>query len=252
MKRLFIIGALVAIILIAFGVGWQVKRGNPSALWQIIQQQCVPGQQQRNDPAPCRKVDMTQRYAILQDKKGLYHFLLLPVDRISGIESPLLYRGQTPPYFALAWQNRQILRQAIGRPNSERFFSLVINPQYGRTQDQLHLHLACLRPEIYRALTEEAGQLTPQWQPLKHMLARHRYLARTLTRSDLVHNDPFQLLWQYVSQQNDDIGHYGLALAFSPSGVPILLTSRRSLIDWRTHFASELQDYDCTLAQPDT
>ena len=58
-------------------------------------------------PAPER-----QRYALLADRKGGAHFLLIPIRSISDIESPELEEPGAPNHFAAAWQARDRLAAA--------------------------------------------------------------------------------------------------------------------------------------------
>ncbi len=83
---------------------------NSDALWQIVSEKCLPHQQSGGEPAPCQRVDQRHRYAMLKDMHGPLQYLLIPLDRITGIESPRLLQSATPNYFALAWMSGLCLR----------------------------------------------------------------------------------------------------------------------------------------------
>lgn len=239
---LFVILVLAAVLWFFFG------RGNQDALWQIVSQQCVPNQQQNNDPSPCLKVDLKQGYVLFKDSKGPYHNLAMPIDKVSGIESPELQTEQAPPYFSQAWENRNPLSAEIGKPLKDEWLSLAINSKYGRSQNQLHIHIACLRQDVYKQLGEQAQQIDQRWRPLAEKLVGHRYLARKLAGVDLAQEDPFRLLQQYVTEQGDNIANYGLALAVTPEGEMILLANRLKVTDLNLGSAGEIQDYQCAVA----
>ncbi len=57
---------------------------NRDALRQIVQEQCAVHWQQQHDPAPCERVEAA--FALLADRKGGAHFLLIP-------RSPLMIGG---------------------------------------------------------------------------------------------------------------------------------------------------------------
>ncbi|WP_338525438.1 CDP-diacylglycerol diphosphatase [Pseudomonas batumici] len=240
--------ALLLLAVVLSGASWLVwGRGNGSALWQIVSQQCVPHQQDKQDPAPCLVVDLKQHYALLKDRQGPLHDLTIPTDRVTGIESPLLLEGNSYAFFANAWQQRERLSAEAGKPISDEFLSLAINSRYGRSQGQLHIHLACLRPEVHKLLAEHAAQVTQAWQPLGVKLNGHEYLAKRLGGKDLVQENPFKLLGQYVRQQGDSMSRYGLALVVAPGGDLLLLANRVSVGDFNFGSAGEIQDYGCAL-----
>ena len=120
--------------------------------------------------SPCLKVDQQHKYVIYKDIKGPLHNLLLPLDKISGIESPILQQKNTENYFTLAWQNRGLFIKSANKPINEQFLYLAINSKYGRTQEQLHIHLACLKPEIYQIIRKNENSITASWQPLKEKI----------------------------------------------------------------------------------
>ena len=67
-----------------------VAAADPNALWNIVNGQCVPDQSNNGDPAPCALVDLDggepRGYAVLKDLVGATQFLLIPTERVTGIE----------------------------------------------------------------------------------------------------------------------------------------------------------------------
>ncbi|WP_288477723.1 CDP-diacylglycerol diphosphatase [uncultured Pantoea sp.] len=221
---------------------------NSDALWQIVSGQCLPGQQRYGDPAPCQRVDLSQHYAMLKDRNGPLQYLLIPTDRISGIESPVLLHPDTPNYVALAWQERALLAQRHGAPVDDRMLSLAINARYGRTQNQLHIHLSCLRPDV----REQLDRLTPprsgQWQRVT--LRSHRYWLRTLTPEALAQQSAFIRLADEQPAARAEMGKYGLALAESGDGRLVLMAIEQNWLLLNRGSAEELQDHSCQLIAP--
>ncbi|MBS0578573.1 MAG: CDP-diacylglycerol diphosphatase [Proteobacteria bacterium] len=71
----------------------------------IVQGQCVPHWLATRSPAPCARVggeDPAPSYAVLHDRKGGAHFLLIPTRTLLGMESPEARDGQAVNYFAAA------------------------------------------------------------------------------------------------------------------------------------------------------
>ena len=242
-----IITLVIALLVIALaGALWRFQH-NGNALWRIISQQCVPGQQQRNDPAPCQQVNLAQGYVTLKDRNGPLQYLLMPVARISGIESPALRDPATPDFFALAWQQRHLLTMRRGVAVPDSAISLTVNAEYGRTQNQLHIHISCLRPEVRQRLDRLTAQLNPHWQPER--LNQHRWLIRTLTPTELAQQSSFIRLMQEVPQAQQAMGKYGMALATLADGRLALMAIERDWLTLNRASAEELQDHDCTILQ---
>ena len=54
MKKIIVL--VLVVIALAAGGGFWLKAGNPNALRHIVLDQCVPGQMQNRNPAPCALV----------------------------------------------------------------------------------------------------------------------------------------------------------------------------------------------------
>ena len=171
---------------------------DPNALWTIVNGQCVPDQRSNDDPAPCALVDLDggepRGYAVLKDLVGATQFLLIPTERVAGIESPQILAPDAPNYFADAWRARSFVEQRAGRELPRDWLSLAINSADARSQDQLHIHIDCVRADVRQALTAHATDIGLTWQPFPVALAGQRYRALALQGSDLTADNPFQLL----------------------------------------------------------
>lgn len=247
MKRgtLFTIaGGLLCGLLVAGALKW---RGDPNALWHIVSQQCVPDQQQQHKPDPCLAVDLDRGYTLLKDRNGPLHDLLIPVDKVTGIEDPALGRQLLPHYFAQAWKHRAVLSDGLKKPIPDAFVSVAINSRFGRSQNQLHVHIACLRPEVFVALSQQGKALDEQWQVLPRPLMGHTYSARTLSATDAEVLDPMALLHDYVEAQGSSMSHYSLLMTPRADGSFVLLSTHLALTEMNLGSAGELQDYRCDL-----
>nr|WP_243466135.1 CDP-diacylglycerol diphosphatase [Sodalis glossinidius] len=214
---------MIVILVAALGA-WQYyttsSPKHPDALWRIVSEKCVPNQLQRGDPAPCSEVNTAAGYVVLKDDfVGPLQFLLMPTDKISGIESPRLLATSTPNFFYLAWQARHFLSERRGKAIGDRFLSLAINSAYGRTQNQLHIHISCLRPDIRERLDNNAANISTDWQ----LLARE------------------------VPDTSEEMGEYDMALTPLPDGSLVLLASQRSLLHRNVGSVEEIQDHSCAI-----
>jgi CDP-diacylglycerol pyrophosphatase len=167
---------------------------DPDALWNIVHGQCVPNEERTHDPAPCAAVDLAGGFAVLKDRRGATQYLLIATARISGIESPALLAPDSPNYWQDAWDARRYVSARAGRELPRDAIGLAINSAHGRTQEQLHIHIDCLRPDVRDALRQHASEIGPQWVALDVDLAGHRYRAMRIMGEELGTTDPFRLL----------------------------------------------------------
>ncbi|MFT4247907.1 MAG: CDP-diacylglycerol diphosphatase [Pseudomonas sp.] len=222
------------------------KVRDPDALWRIVSTRC--NAQALTRPADCVAVwaDPARNSAVLKDHHGDFQYLLLPLRRVTGIEDPQLLRPGTPNYFGVAWQARGFVERALGRPLPRRYMSLALNSPHGRSQEQLHVHLDCLRADVAEVLARQAPVIGEHFAPLPEPLRGHAYLARYLPGETLT-ADPVHLLAQALPP-GDGVGHYSLVVAGAEDrrgpGFVVLATR---LDEVAANFASgeELQDHAC-------
>ena len=229
---------------------------DPDALWRIVHERCVPNQQLNNDPKPCIAVDLTggevSGHVILKDRQGATQFLLIPTAKISGIESPDILDVGAPNYFAAAWAARSEVEAAAHRALPREDIGLAINSVSARTQNQLHIHIDCLRPDVIAALRANGDAIHNDWSPLSVPLVGHTYFARQL--SDRVFNtaNPFQLLAEGVPGAAADMGHETLVVAGAtfPDGQTgiFMLADHADLTRGDFAGGEELLDHTCKVA----
>lgn len=188
------LAALAAVALLAAPVQAHAH-GDREALWHIVHGQCVPDQLAHRDPAPCTEVDLGQGEqrgsAVLKDSEGPDQFLLIPTARVTGIEDPAVRAPGAPNYFEYAWRARAYTEADAGGVLPRDWISLAVNSVEGRTQDQLHIHIDCLRADVHQALAESAGSIGPAWTALPVPLAGDGYQAIAI--DSLATVNPFAL-----------------------------------------------------------
>ena len=191
---------------------------NRDALREIVQDQCLTHWRDQHSAAPCMEVHLEGAadagYAVLADRKGGAHFLLIPTVTISGIESPALEAPGGPSYFQAAWRAHERLDTVIGRPVPARLVGLAVNPLHARGQDQLHIHIECLRPDVYEVLARQAGHISSSWSPVT--LAGANYWVRS-TSADLDADDPFKLLASHPPEAGRGMSDYTLVVTGAPT-----------------------------------
>ncbi len=237
--------------LLLAGLAPTARAADPSALWHIVHDRCVPDEQSKRDPAPCAAVDLAGGYAVLKDRDGATQFLLIPTARVSGIEDVAILAPDAPNYWDAAWQARHDVEQRAGHALARDVLSLAINSPSGRTQDQLHIHIDCIRADVRAALAQHQAQIGPQWSEFPIPLAGHRYRAMRLPGADLGTTNPFRVLAAGVKQA--EMAEHTLVLAgatFAPDQPGFILLDDRADLATGDHASGEeLQDHDCALAR---
>jgi CDP-diacylglycerol pyrophosphatase len=178
------------------------------ALRQVVQNQCLPNWQKHHEPSPCERIWLSSPqpdspgYAVLEDRKGGAHYLLIPLQTFSGTDSGELLDPDLPNYFAQAWGARDLLDSYVGHAVPRTAMGLAVNSPRARDQDQFHIHIECLRPEVVDALHAAAAQLNDKWSPITVMGLT--YQAMRLADKSLDATRPFDL----VAQQSADARHH--------------------------------------------
>ena len=230
-------------------------RPNGQALWTIIHDQCVPGEQSRHDPAPCAVVSLpdgaAHGFVVMKDRTGVAQHLLLPTAKITGIEDPLILEPDAANYFARAWDERGLTQARLPHPLDRSQLSIAVNSIYGRSQDQLHLHIDCLDPTVAPALKAAAISHDENWTHIVS-LNGHAYRVRWLDETRLKETNPFKLLAKVQPGARRAMGAWTLALvgATGPDGAPgfYLLADRANPAAGDNGSAEELQDHACKVA----
>src|SRR5690348_12913583 len=167
------------------------------ALWVVLQS-CVVAQKTAGIPFPCLAVNLASGggagYAVLRAPFSATRVLVVPIDRVTGIESPVLQRADASASWRAALDARRYVTDALGGriPLSE--VALAVNSSVGRSQDQLHLHLDCMKPAVRAAVQRHAPLFTARWTPLKVPLEGARYYGLKVPASQADEFNPFASL----------------------------------------------------------
>jgi len=170
----------------------------------------MPHWRDSQDPSPCERV-LAPDFALLADRKGGAHFLLIATRTLSGIEDPDLLRADAPNYFAAAWAARDRLAAIIGHEPRRDAVGLAINSALARGQDQLHIHIECVQPGLHRALQAAAGGLSDHWSRLPS--AEFPYYALRIRGPSLDNANPFELLVNGLPGARQSLAAYTIVVA---------------------------------------
>jgi CDP-diacylglycerol pyrophosphatase len=150
-------------------------------------------------------------YAVLADRKGGAHFLLIPTQRIAGVESPQARAPGTRNFFDAAWQSRAVLSDVVGHAVPRAAVGLAVNQIRARSQDQLHIHIGCVREEVAKALRAQASTVGTRWSKVE--IGDARYHALRIMGERPGRANPFDLLAGTLPGAADSMGQFTLLLS---------------------------------------
>ena len=164
------------------------------ALWAVVRI-CNLDSRVTGKPWPCLADDRGAGFTVIADPKRRTQLLVTPTRRVVGIESPELMLPDAPNLWWAAWSSLAWLDRRAARTVPREEVGLAVNSRPGRTQDQLHIHIDCLRRSVRRAVDADLPTLSDSWAEMPTRLVRgHEYRARWLAQEALPTTDPFSLL----------------------------------------------------------
>lgn len=219
-------------------------------LWEIVHDDCVPAAAKGgNLPRPCLGVDPKAGDAVIKDRNGVAQLLDISLIRLTGIEDPHLLEAGAPNYFADAWRARGLMATYLKAMPPREGLAIAINSKYSRSQDQLHLHVDCLAPNVAKALADYAPHFDVHWRAMTEPLQGRKYWARRVDSADLAGVDPFHVLAEEMPGARAHMAQWSLAAApirFGAEPGFVLLADRAEMAEGG--HAEDLQDHSCALA----
>jgi CDP-diacylglycerol pyrophosphatase len=180
--------------------------------------------------------------------------LLVPTTRVAGIESPKLLAPDGPNYWQAAWDARRWVERRAGMPIPREKVGLAINSIYGRSQDQLHIHVDCVRADVIAKLAAHEDEIGSTWALFPVSLAGERYRAMRLAGPELGGRDPFKLLAAESPEVRAAMGSQTLIVtgAGSADGSPgfVLLAAEGGRAENPGGHGEELLDHTCAALGP--
>lgn len=189
---------------------------NRSGLWVVVHDICLPAYQSIGVAFPCLEVNIAngldRGFVVLPAPSSAAHVLVVPTNRISGIESPALQSQDAPNYWQAAWDARRFVEHGAGRQLPRDKIGMAINSAASRSQDQLHIHVSCIAPAVADFLRRHQAEIRESWFPLRLRLAGHRFVAMKIESDSLAQVDPFKLLMRDLPSNTLSIGRQTLAV----------------------------------------
>ena len=240
--------SLLAIFLALPNLGVLNQRG---VLWHVVQT-CVAAHDITGLSFPCLNVDtadgIDRGYAVLRAPFDKSHIIVSPTVRTIGIEADRLRGAGAPNYFADAWASRQYAREGLARSPERADLALAVNSRLGRSQDQLHIHVDCIRPTVKQKLADLAPTLAARrWTRITVMPRAPRYWALALPTADLAGLNLFDLVANGLAiapEDMDDTTIVVVGTAGESPGFVVLARQRIQNTSDEAH-GEALMDHSC-------
>ena len=225
-------------------------RADPDALWRIVHGRCVPDQADHADPAPCAAVSLSGGWAVLKDLIGNTQYLLIPTARVTGIEDPAVLAEDAPDWFAAAWDARRLVTARLGHDLPRGNVSLAVNAPTARSQEQLHVHVDCLRANVAASLAAMAPRIGAGWAPLPGSLPEPGAHWMAMQARSLEGVRPFAALADGLGARGS-MGEWTLVVTGSDVGGPgfLLLAEHVDLAAGERGSGELLQDHGCAVGR---
>ena len=210
------------------------------ALWKIVHDKCSSA------TAPCLSVNTAEHYAMLKDLRGVAQYLLIPSDKITGIESPAVLDPATHNFFADAWSEQGDVDAKLPRALPRDGVSLAVNAQAARSQNQLHIHVDCLSADAQAVLKADADRVGTDWAPLPDSVAGHQFAALRVNGETLGDFNPFLALAKTLKDPATEMGNHNLVVVgadFADGPGFIVLTDVAQL----GKGGEDVQDHSCAI-----
>jgi CDP-diacylglycerol pyrophosphatase len=246
---------LSVFVVAAVAIGFDgTAHADPDALWKIISGKCLPNEREYGRPAPCVIVDLKggseHGHVVLKDQDGDTQYLVMPTAKITGIEDPAILAPGAANYFGDAWDERLFTVEATKTGLPRDAISLAINSASGRTQNQLHIHIDCIRADVRSALARQLASIGDKWAALTEPLVGHPYKAMRVAGDELAVN-PFLLLANGVPGARAAMGDHTLVVvgAVFTGSAPgfVILDDTVGSVTGDQASGEELQDHSCAL-----
>ena len=189
---------LIALAVLVASATAGADAGGRGLLWRVVQT-CMANHFVTGGAFPCLQVDTAggaaNGYAVLRAPLEDRHVILAPTLRTVGIEDGRLRAADAPDYFQDAWTIRHFVTDGLARQPARDDLAMAVNSRPGRSQDQLHIHVDCIRPAVKQSLQRQVAALgTRGWTQIGILPHAPRYWALALPGDDLAGVNVFSLV----------------------------------------------------------
>lgn len=227
--------------------------GERNLLWHVVQT-CVATHRLTGLSFPCLEVDLSRGvdrgFAVVRAPLEDTHVVVTPTVHTMGVESERLQQPDAPNYFADAWAARHFVTDELPHQPGRTDLALAVNSRPGRSQDQLHIHVDCIRQDVRRALAAQAASIpVDRWERISVLPRAPRYYATALARPNLDGTNIFRLVQTGLDVSPDDMDEVTIVVVGAiVEGKPgFIVLARQRIANSRDEAHGEaLMDHACS------
>ncbi len=240
--------AFVALAVVGFAA-FHLLEKDPNSLWDIVHDGCMKEQLLHARPTPCVAVNLKEGWAVFKDDTHKTQVLLVPTKRVTGIEDPQIVAEDAPNYWKAAWDARIYVEQRARRKLQHDELALAINSKDARTQNQLHIHVDCIRSDVHDELDIAQPHINNSWSDIT--LNGQAYRVKTLSPEALRANNFFTLVLKQLApgekMDKETVVVAGINLPGDKEAFDVLVG--RYGVGGNNGSGEDLEDHDCAIAK---
>ncbi len=220
MVRFVTLSAALVVLVVSATAG--ANTGGRGLLWRVVQT-CMANHYVTGAAFPCLQVETINGalngYAVLRAPLEDTHVILTPTVRTIGVEASRLRASDAPNYFQDAWSARHFVTDGLTRQPARDDLAMAVNSRPGRSQDQLHIHVDCIRPVVKQSLRRQMASLHTQgWTQVSVSPHAPRYWALAIDQGDLTGINIFSLVADGLKISPDRMDDMTIVVAGNDAG----------------------------------
>ena len=230
--------------------------GEPGLLWRVVQT-CVATHKLIGTAFPCLAVSLSggpeRGFAVVRAPFEATHVVVTPTVRTIGIEAEQLRADDAPNYFADAWTARHFVADGLRHEPTRTDLAMAVNSRPGRSHDQLHIHVDCIRQDVKRTLSGQLASFRPgSWTKAVVLPRAPHYSATALEEGDLASTNIFKLVQNGLGVAAEDMEEVTIVVVGADvhRRPGFIVLARRRIANTRDEAHGEaLMDHACSAFQ---
>lgn len=187
-------------------------------LWTALQA-CILAKKTLGRTFPCLAVDLGTNEqpgtAVLRAPGQPTHTVVMPTANVVGLEAPELQSASGVAYFRAALAARSYVTDVLKSRLPVEEIGMAVNSVGGRSQDQLHIHLDCIKPSVRAALQRYSRDVRGSWTILPIALQGTRLFAIRIGAAEVNSFNPFSAIMSLPGRRTD-LGLTSFAVISTP------------------------------------
>jgi CDP-diacylglycerol pyrophosphatase len=113
-----------------------------------------------------------------------------------------------------------------------------------RSQNQLHIHISCIRPDVKKLIHNNGAFIVNKWEIFPSGILNHPYYSRRINKEQLKNVNLFALLKDELPDATNNMKDFTMAVIADNKNF-IILADKYNPEKGDRAWAEEVQDHDC-------